>query len=91
MMKKMKTNVMNPGEIRARKKTISTPSNKQQIIERIYKKTMLEMTDCKHFRYIEIEKGLGIDSVEIVRTADCLIGMGGIDGCSKYCPLYEPK
>ena len=87
----MKTNVMNPGEIWARKKTISTPSNKQQTIEKIYKKTMLEMTDCKHFRYNEIDKGLGADSIEIVQVANCLIGMGGIDGCPKYCPLYETK
>ncbi len=52
---------------------------------------MLEMTDCKHFRYIEFKKGLGTDSVEIVRTPNCLIGVGGIDGCPKYCPLYEIK
>jgi hypothetical protein len=82
---------MNPGEIRARIKTIITLSNKKQTIERICKKTMLEMTDCRHFRYNEIDKGLGTDSTDIVQVAYCLIGMGGIDGCPKYCPLYETK
>ena len=82
---------MNPGEILARKKTIITPFNKQQTIERICKKAMLEMTDCKYFRYNEIDRGLGTDSIEIVQVANCLIGMGGIDGCPKYCPFYETK
>jgi len=52
---------------------------------------MPEMTDCKHFRYIEIKKRLGPDSIETAWTPNCLIGMGGIDGCPKYCPLYEPE
>ena len=49
------------------------------------------MTDCKHFRYIEINRDLSTDNIEILQVAICLIGMGGIDGCQKYCPLYEKK
>ena len=52
---------------------------------------MIEMTDCKHFIYNEIKKGQVTDNIKKVRRANCLIGMGEIDGCPKYCPLYEPK
>ena len=51
----------------------------------------LEMTDCKYFRYIEIQKGLGTDNVKTLQIPNCLVGIGGIDGCPKYCPLYETK
>jgi hypothetical protein len=51
----------------------------------------LEMIDCKHFRYEEILKNQGTGNVKILRVSNCLIGMGGIGGCQKYCPLYEPK
>jgi len=47
---------------------------------------MIEMTDCKHFRYNEIDRGLSTDNIEILKVAYCLI-----DGCQKYCPLYEKK
>lgn len=52
---------------------------------------MLEMTDCKNFRYIEIKKDLGAGNIKILQIANCLIGIGGKNGCPKYCPLYEPK
>lgn len=52
---------------------------------------MLEMTDCKHFRYDEIKKNQGTDNIKTLQIANCLIGIGGINGCQKYCPLYEPK
>jgi len=26
-----------------------------------------------------------------IKLINCLIGIGGINGCQKYCPLYEPK
>jgi len=51
---------------------------------------MLEMADCKHFRYNEIKKGQGTNT-KVVQVANCLIGIGGINGCPQYCPLYEPK
>ena len=51
---------------------------------------MLEMTDCKHFRYNEIKKGQGTNT-KVLQVANCLIGIGGINGCQQYCPLYEPK
>jgi len=52
---------------------------------------MLEMTDCKHFRYNEIKKGLGTDNLKILQIANCKIGIGGINGCPRYCPLYETE
>jgi len=52
---------------------------------------MLEMTDCKHFRYNKINRDLITDNIEILQVANCLIDMGGVDGCQKYCPLYDPK
>jgi len=52
---------------------------------------MLEMTDCKHYRYKEIKRSLNTDNIEILKVAYCLIVMSGIDGCQKYCPLYETK
>jgi len=51
----------------------------------------LEMTDCKYFRYNEIQKNLGKDNVKTIQIANCLVGIGGKDGCPKYCPLYETK
>ena len=50
---------------------------------------MIEMTDCKHFDYYKIEKTKENKEIEI--TPSCLIGIGGINGCPKYCPAYEPK
>ena len=52
---------------------------------------MLEMTDCKHFRYNEIKKDIGTDHIKILQIVNCQIGIGGKNGCPKYCPLYEPK
>ena len=52
---------------------------------------MLEMTDCKHFRYNEIKKNQGTDNIKTLQIVNCLMGIGGINGCQKYCPLYEPK
>ncbi len=53
--------------------------------------TMIEMTDCRHFTYNQIKKDQGKDKIKILRISNCLIGMGGIYGCPKYCPLYEPN
>lgn len=52
---------------------------------------MIEMTDCRHFTYNQIKKDQGKDKIKILRISNCLIGMGGIYGCPKYCPLYEPN
>lgn len=52
---------------------------------------MIEMTDCKHFTYNQIKKDQGKDKIKILQISNCLIGMGGIHGCPKYCPLYEPN
>ena len=40
---------------------------------------------------MRLKKSLGTDNVKILRMANCLIGIGGIDGYPKYCPLYGPK
>ena len=55
------------------------------------KLTILEMTDCKHFRYNEIKKRQAADNIKLLQISHCLIGIGGIYGCPKYCPLYEPN
>ena len=52
---------------------------------------MLELTDCKHFRYYEIKKNQGKDNIKTLQIASCLVGIGGVNGCQKYCPLYEAK
>lgn len=49
----------------------------------------IEMTDCKHFRYDVIKKGVEPDNLKIIQIVNCKIGMGGRNGCPKYCPLYE--
>lgn len=53
--------------------------------------TIIEMQDCKHFRYNEIKKRQGADNIKILQISNCLIGIGGIYGCPEYCPLYEPN
>ena len=51
---------------------------------------MIEMTDCKHFRYNEIRKNfIKKGNQKTLQVANCQIGMGGMNGCPKYCPLYE--
>ena len=50
---------------------------------------MLEMNDCKHFRYNEIKKGSGEKKLHKLKITECKIGIGGKYGCPKYCPLYE--
>lgn len=50
---------------------------------------MIEMTDCKHFRYNEIKKDVETYNIKIIKISNCQIGMGGKNGCPKYCPLYE--
>jgi len=49
---------------------------------------MLEMTDCKHFRYNVIKKGLGTKKIKILEIANCLIGMGGKD--VPWVPTFQP-
>jgi hypothetical protein len=51
--------------------------------------TILEMRDCKHFRYNENKKSQGSGNMKILQMADCILCMVGINGCPKYCPLYE--
>jgi len=44
---------------------------------------MLEMTDCKYFRYNEIKKVFR-NNIKLKQIINCQIGMGGKDGCPKY-------
>ena len=52
---------------------------------------ILEMTDCKYFSSNEIKKRRGSKNKETMHVINCLIGLGDVKGCQKYCPLYENK
>jgi hypothetical protein len=51
---------------------------------------MLEMLDCRYFKKIPILKQTSeSDGIEEKFLIHCMIGMGGKEGCSPYCPFYE--